>query len=334
MQNNDQTEGLIQTKRFSLRNLLSKKEFGSIVAIIVMSVVLTITTESFLSVSNLVNVARQISTLSIVAVGMTFVVITSGIDLSVGSNVAFSGMMLAFFLSKGAHPLLAIIVCLVAGSVVGFLNGFLVAYLKLPPFVATLGTYSSFRGFAMLVTNGWPITLNSNENTAWFYFLGGGKLFNFLPMQIVFMIIVLIIGSIILKKTVYGQHVYAAGGNERAAVLAGISVKTVILKAYTIIGFLCGLAALLTVAYVRTAEPTMAQGMELDVIASAVIGGCSLSGGEGGIVGAFLGAVTIGMLLNGLVLLGASPFIQKILIGAVIIMAVILSERVRKTGKK
>ena len=322
-----------QTK-FSIQKLFSKRESGSIVAIILMSVLLTITTNSFLSVSNLFNVFRQIATLSIAAVGMTFVVITGGIDLSVGSNIAVSGVTLAFLISKGVHPVIGIIAVLITGLIVGAINGWLVAYVKLPPFVATLGTYSSFRGLAMLITNGWPIVLTPTPGNEWFYFIGGGKIFDVIPMQAIIMLVVLIIGNIILRRTVYGQHLYAVGGNDRAAVLAGISVSSVKLRAYAILGALCGLAALLTVTYVRTAEPTLATNMELDVIAAAVIGGCSLSGGEGGILGSFLGAMTLGILLNGLVLLGASPFIQKIVIGLVIILAVILSERVRKTARK
>lgn len=313
-----------------LKRITSKKEAGSIFAILLMSIALSILTSSFFTASNLLNIARQISTLAIISVGMAIVAILGDIDLSVGSTFALCAVILAKLISDvDLNPLFAICLTLIVGMVCGAINGFLVAKLKLPAFVATLGTYSSLRGLAMVVTNGWPVSINP-EGIEWFFFLGGGELFKIIPMQAIIMAFVVIIFGFILHKTVFGYHVFAVGGNRRAAMLSGISADLVEFLAYVFIGFLCAISAILTVSYVSTAEPTVATGMELDVIASVVIGGCALSGGVGSILGALLGAVTIGVLLNGLILLGVSPFIQKVLIGIVIILAVLFSERVRR----
>lgn len=323
----------VKTER-SIKNILktitSKKEAGSIFAILLMSIALTILTPNFFTSSNLLNIARQISTLAIISVGMAIVAILGDIDLSVGSTFALCAVILAQLISNvELSPVLAIFLTLIIGMVCGAINGFLVAKLKLPAFVATLGTYSSLRGLAMVVTNGWPISVDP-EGIEWFFLLGGGKLFNTIPMQVIVMTIVVAIFAFVLHRTVYGYHVFAVGGNRRAAILSGISADLVEFLAYVFIGFLCAISAILTVSYVSTAEPTVATGMELDVIASVVIGGCALSGGVGSILGALLGAVTIGVLLNGLILLGVSPFVQKVLIGIVIILAVLFSERVRR----
>ncbi len=234
--------------------------------------------------------------------------------------------MSAMVLAGTDSPILAILTALAMGTAVGAANGFLVAYMRLPAFVVTMGMASMFRGIALVSTGGWPINLYITEGNEWFFFLGGGYIFNTIPMQAVVMLVVLIIGGILLRKTVFGNNIYAVGGNERAATLAGISTRKVKMMAYTILGFLAGIVGVLTASYVQSAQPTLAIDMEANVIAAAVIGGCALSGGEGSIPGTLMGSITIGVLLNGLTILGVSANYQKIGIGFVIIMAVILSE--------
>lgn len=305
------------------------REVGSVCAIVLLAVALTILSPYFLTVDNLLNVARQVSLNAIIAVGMTLVIITGEIDLSVGSVFGMSAIIMGMLLLAGCPPAIVILLGLAIGTAVGMLNGVLVTKVGIPSFVATLGALSICRGMALTLTGGWPKSLsNASGIPDWFYFLGGGKLLGLIPMQAVVMLFVIIVGYIVLHKMVIGYHLFAVGGNSRAATLYGISTSRVKVFAFAATGFLSALAGLLALSFVQSAEPNLGTGMELDVIACAVIGGVSLSGGRGSILGAFLGAVTIGILYNGLVLLGVSPFIQRIVIGTVVIGAVAVSEGV------
>lgn len=317
-----------------LHGFASSNGIAPLIAIILMVIYLSLATEQFTTSGNLMNVVRSISMYSIMAVGMTMVIIVAGIDLSVGSSLAVTSIVAAKLLASGGSPIVAIAGALLCGLLIGLLNGVLIAYLNLPAFVVTLGTQSFLRGIALVVTGGWPINLTSEINNSWFSFIGGGYLFGTISMQAVVMIIIMIFGAFTLKKTVFGHNLYAVGGNERAAQLAGIPTKKVIMMAYVILGVLCAVVGILYLSYVGAAQPTQGQNYETNVIAAAVIGGCAMSGGEGSMFGTLLGAVTIGILLNGLTLLGMSSDYQKIAIGIVIVASVIISERMKKSHKK
>jgi len=307
------------------QQLLTIKEIGLFFAICLMILALGLMEPRFLSLINILNVARQISLLCIIAVGMSYCLIAGEFDLSVGSNFGLSAVVLGLIITAGYHPILGIIVSLVVGTTIGVANGLLIAKVKIPSFVVTLGTLSVIRGVALLLTEGWPVSIYGNENIGeWFLFLGGGKAFGLIPMQAVFMAIILSLGFLTLHKSKIGYHLFCVGGNPQASMLYGISVANVKVFAFATTGFLSSLSGILAFSFIQTAEPNMGTLMELEVIAAAVIGGTKVGGGQGSVLGVLLGAMTIGILNNGLVLLGISPFVQKIVLGTVIIAAVFL----------
>ena len=313
------------------KELLKVREFGPLCAIIILAIGIGILEPRFFSVINLLNVARQISLLCIIAIGMSYCLIAGEFDLSVGSTFGISVVVSAMFMTHGFSPAVAILASLLAGSIIGTFNGVLIAKFASPSFVVTLGTMSIGRGLALTITNGWPVSLYGKNLPEWFFFLGGGRLFGVIPMQTIFMVACLTIGFFVLHKTKYGYHLFAVGGNPRAAMLYGIPVARVKILAFTSTGLLAAISGVLALSFVQTGEPNMGMLMELDVIAAAVIGGTSIGGGRGSILGVLLGAVTIGVLNNGLVMVGVSPFIQKIIMGAIVIIAVYFGERIVKT---
>ena len=311
-----------------LRRFFSARETGVFIALLLMCVFLTFTSENFLTVKNLLNVGRQISLLGIMAVGMTFVLISKEVDLSIGSTYAIVALGSGILLVQGFNLWLAILLGLILGGAIGFINGWLSTYGKLPSFITTLGMLSAVRGAALLITNGQPVTINasfgiSQDVIDQFYFMGQGLLFNIIPMQFVFLIIVMILGWLLLSKTTFGFQVYAVGGNEKAARVSGIKSFVVKIYSFIIMGILAGFAGILALAFLPSGQAgRTGVGLELDVIAATIIGGASLAGGEGTILGTLIGVLIIGVLRNGLVLLGISPFWQTTIIGLVIIRAV------------
>jgi ribose transport system permease protein len=261
------------------------------------------------------------------AIGMTFVLITSEVDLSIGSTYALSSMATGILIVDQWQLLPAILVGLAIGAFIGFLNGALSTFGKLPSFITTLGMLSVVRGVALLVTNGEPVTVNANSGSlpdvlAQFEFLGQGTFLG-LPMQLVFFIIVAILGWMLLSLTTYGFRVYAVGGGLKAARVSGIKVFAVKIWAFIIMGILSAVAGIVGLAFLPSAQAgRTGAGLELDVIAATIIGGASLAGGEGTMLGTVLGVLIIGVLRNGLILLGISPFWQMTIIGLVIIIAV------------
>jgi len=295
------------------------RQFGTLIGLFVLSIILWILTPYFLTVSNLLNIAQQTSINAIIAVGMTFVIITAGIDLSVGSIMAFSGVVLASALDAGLPMPIALILGLGVGLLCGLINGILITVGRLPPFISTLGMMSVARGAALLYTDGRPISGFSND----FRFLATGEILH-IPMPVIIMIVVYIIAHFMLTKTKLGRYTYAIGGNEEASVLSGIKVKFYKSAVYGLCGLLSGLAAIILTARLNSAQPIAGIMYELDAIAATVIGGTSLMGGEGRVVGTLIGALIMGVLRNGLNLLGVSSFIQQTVIGAVIILAVLV----------
>jgi len=295
------------------------RQFGTLAGLIGLGVVLWILTPHFLTVSNLLNVAQQTSINAIIAVGLTFVIISGGIDLSVGSIVAFSGVVLASLLQRELAFPLALGGGLAVGLLCGLVNGVLITYGKLPPFIATLGMMSVARGGALLFTDGRPISGFSES----FRQLATGEILH-IPVPVVLMAAVYAVAHFVLRRTKFGRYVYAIGGNEEAALLSGVRVRLYKTMVYGTGGLLSALAATVLTARLNSAQPIAGINYELDAIAATVIGGTSLMGGQGSVIGTLIGALIMGVLRNGLNLLGVSSFIQQVVIGAVIIVAVLM----------
>jgi ribose transport system permease protein len=322
-----------------------------LIGLLLLSIFFTIRSRYFLNVDNLLTVATQTAVIAIIAIGQTYVMITGGIDLSIGSNIAFcamvAGMMMPHDEFVGIQPnipvFFALIMGLLSGVAVGAANGAMIAFGRIPPFIATLGTMTIARGLALAMTQGYPITGLPGSFTALGtdYNFGLGSTYDpdlginviapgipKIPNIVVFMILAVFIFGFILQKTKWGRHVYAIGSNFEAARLSGVNTKRTLLMAYIFSGFLAALAGCLLAARTYSANPAAGDGYELDAVASSVIGGTSTMGGEGTGVGTFLGAFIIGILRNGLNLVGVNPFLQKIVIGLVIVGSVFL-DRVR-----
>ncbi|MFQ5770040.1 MAG: ABC transporter permease, partial [bacterium] len=278
--------------------------------------------------SNLLNVAQQTAINAIIAVGMTFVIITAGIDLSVGSVMAFAGVVLASSLRAGVPLPVALLIGLGVGLVSGLVNGMLITYGRLPPFISTLGMMSVARGAALLYTQGRPISGFSDD----FRYLATGELLH-IPLPVIIMVGVYGMAHFVLTRTKLGRYTYAIGGNEEAASLSGVNVIYYKSTVYGICGMLSGLAAIILTARLNSAQPIAGIMYELDAIAATVIGGTSLMGGEGTIFGTLIGALIMGVLKNGLNLLGVSSFIQQTVIGSVIIAAVLMDMALKKQRK-
>ena len=304
------------------------RQFGTLIGLLVLCTILWILSPFFLTVSNLLNIAQQTAINAIIAVGMTFVIITAGIDLSVGSMLAFSGVVLASVLKVDLPVPVAVLAGLTVGFVCGLVNGLLITIGRLPPFISTLGMMSVARGAALLYTKGRPVSGFSDS----FRFLASGEIMH-IPTPVIIMIVVYVIAHFVLTKTKLGRYTYAIGGNEEAALLSGVNVKFFKASVYGICGMLSGLAAVILTARLNSAQPIAGMMYELDAIAATVIGGTSLMGGEGTIFGTLIGALIMGVLRNGLNLLGVSSFIQQIVIGSVIIIAVLADMALKKQRK-
>ncbi len=292
---------------------------GPLVGLLFLCLILWIATPHFLTVSNLTNVAQQSSINAIISIGMTFVIITAGIDLSVGSVLAFVGVILASCLHAEIPLYLAISIALLIGTLAGAINGILISWGKLPPFIVTLGMMSVARGGALVLTGGRPIS-GFDES---FRELSNGT-FLLIPLPIWIMIVFYILAHFILTRTQFGRSTYAIGGNETATYLSGINVRFHKMMIYAISGLTCSLAAILLTSRLNSAQPLAGINYELDAIAATVIGGTSLMGGEGCISGTLVGALIIQVLRNGLNLLNVSSNFQNIVIGSVIVVAALL----------
>ncbi|MGD1031377.1 MAG: ABC transporter permease [Opitutaceae bacterium] len=295
------------------------RPFGTLAVLVVLGGIISVFTPYFLTVSNLLNVAQQTAINAVLAVGMTFVIISAGIDLSVGSILAFAGVVLAQALHAGWPLPLAVLAGLAVGAACGLVNGVLITLGRLPPFIATLGMMSVARGAALLVTGGRPVS----GFGASFRWLANGSVAA-VPATVVLMILVYLAAHFVLRRTKFGRYVYAVGGNEEAALLSGVPVVFCKISIYAACGALAGLAAVILTSRLNSAQPIAGLSYELDAIAATVIGGASLMGGEGSVLGTLVGALIMGVLRNGLNLLGVSSFVQQVFIGAVIISAVLL----------
>ncbi|MFV0426799.1 MAG: ABC transporter permease [Beutenbergiaceae bacterium] len=294
---------------------------GPLMSLIVLVVVLSFASPFFFTVQNLANVFQQISVLAIIALGATFVIISGGIDLSVGSVAALAGMVAGVTYSQLEFPMMAsLLLALLAGAIAGLINGALIVFGHVPPFVATLAMLSIARGVTLVISDGQPISGFSD----WFRQTTKVTVGEVLPVIVLFVLLIYLAGALYLKYRPGGRFIYAVGGNEEVARLAGINVRAVKLWIYVAAGLLAALGGLALTSRLNSAQPTAGEGLELDVIAAVVIGGTSLSGGVGKVSGTLIGALIIGVLRNGLNLLNVSSFWQAVVIGVVIAAAVMI----------
>jgi len=289
--------------------------------------------DTFLTADNFLNVLRRSSVNAIIAVGMTAIIISSGIDLSVGSMLALAGMGGGWTMLKlGGEPMtgtgmwIGTLVGLLVGTLCGLLNGLLITRLKLPPFIVTLGTMSAFRGIAYVVNDGQPY------NVTGYTYLGGGEI-ALVPVSVLLAVVIVILAVLVLRYTPLGRYTYAIGSNRDAAFHAGVNVDRNLTAIYTLSGLLVGVAAMIATSRTVSAQPTAGITLELDIIAAVVIGGASLAGGRGSILGTIIGTLLIGFLRNGCTLLGISTNVQLIVIGAIIIAAVAVDQMARARAK-
>lgn len=302
-------------------------EYFIFVIFMILVIVLTFLKPSFIQPSNLVNILKQASINGILAFGMMFVIIAGGFDMSVGSTVAFTGI-LAAMLGQGQYPLVVpLLVAMFAGLTVGIVNGIGVSVGDLPPFIMTLGTMTAVRGLALLVSKGKPVTGISPEYKA----IAAGSLLG-VPMLAVILVAVVAICSFVLAKTVYGRRVYACGGNLQAARVSGIDTTKIRISTFAIAGLLAGLCGFLMTSRVTIGQPTAAESYEMDAITACVVGGVSMSGGVGKPWGVVVGCLLITVIANGLDIMGVSSHWQKIVKGAIIVLAVLID--VKRKSKK
>jgi inositol transport system permease protein len=294
-----------------------------VIALVAISAVLSIARPVFLTPANLINVVRQISINGILAVGVTYVLLTGGVDLSLGSLVALTGVVAALFAHPGQYPtVMPVIMGVLAGAMCGAANGLMITWGRVAPFIVTLGMMTTARGLALVVSNGRPVSNLSKE----FNWLGGGDVAG-VPIPVVILLLVAAVSWAFLKNIRLGRYIYAVGGNENAARASGINVGAVKLFAYTVCGTLAGLAGVVLASRITTGQPNAGVGYELDAIAAVVIGGTSLTGGVGGVGGTILGALLMGVINNGLDLLNVSSYFQQIVRGLIIVGAVWLDKQ-------
>lgn len=295
-----------------------RPEFTLALALVILMAVLSLANGNFLNVANLVNLVRQISINGILAVGVTYVLLTGGVDLSLGSVVALSGVAAASFAHPGAHFIIVpVAMGIAAGAACGAVNGVIVTRGRVAPFIATLGMMTIARGLALLLSDGRPVS----DLSIVFTRIGSGAVAS-VPVPILIFAAVAILSAIFLGNMRMGRYIYAVGGNEQAARASGVHVRTVKMAAYSLCGALTGLAGVVLASRITTGQPNAGVGYELDAIAAAVIGGTSLSGGTGGVGGTVLGALLIGVIDNGLDLLDVSSYYQQVVKGIIIVGAV------------
>jgi ribose transport system permease protein len=309
----------------SWRDIVGRQEFGVFLILAAMVAFLSISTDTFLTSTNIFNILRAFSWIAISAFGQCMVIITAGIDLSVGSVMGISGLASAMLLVRGVPVPLAVAGGLLTGLVIGFLNGLMITKGKLPPFIATLGSLLMARGLCYGLTGGWPVRdLPQSFRTLGQYdipFAGVG-----VPLPLVFTVLLAILVSLFLIRTVWGYRIYAVGGNETAAGLSGINTHRTKIMVYSLCSLLTAVGGVLMTARLGVAAPTAGTAYELDVIAAVVVGGTSLMGGEGTILGTLIGASIMGVLRNGLVLMGVSAYWLQAVQGFVIVVAIMLDQ--------
>lgn len=303
--------------------------YRSVFILLIICIFAAILSPSFLSITNLFNVFKQITVAAIVGCGMTFVILTGGIDLSVGSILGLAGVLAAGILASTGNAPLAILVAIVVGLGCGFANGFFVSFFGIPPFISTLGMMTLLRGCILVYTKGSPIPIQSD----FYKFFGKGSIAG-VPVPVIILIIIYVIAHYVLSQTSYGRSVYAFGGNREATRLSGISIKLTEWIVYVINGLMCGIAGVVLTARLGSAQSTSGTGIEMDAIAAVILGGTSLSGGVGYIFPTVIGAMIMGIIDNILTLMNVNPHATNIVKGAVILIAVIVDKKVKDLSAK
>jgi len=323
------TEAVAQARKTAWRNVIGRPEFGVFLILLVMTMGLSVYTDTFLTSTNIFNILRAFSWIAISAFGQSMAIITNGIDLSVGSVMGLSGLATAMLLAQGVNVPVAVLGGLLTGLIAGLLNGLMITKGKLPPFIATLGMLLMARGLCYGLTGGWPVRdLPQTFRNLGQYdvpIAGMG-----VPLPLIFLLVIGVIMSIFLGRTVWGYRIYALGGNETATALSGINTNRVKIMVYSLGGFLTAIGGVLMTARLGVASPTAGSGYELDVIAAAVVGGTSMRGGEGTILGVLIGAAIMQVLRNGLVLMGVSAYWLQAVQGLVIVVAIMLDQLRRR----
>ncbi|ONC30307.1 sugar ABC transporter permease [Burkholderia pseudomallei] len=309
----------------ALAALRRSTTFYPLVGLVAVCVAMVFASDSFLSAANLENVLRQVSINAIIGVGMTCVILTGGIDLSVGSVMALSGTLAAGLLVAGANGAAALAAGIGVGVALGAANGLFVAFAGMPPIIVTLATMGIARGLALIYTGGYPI----DGLPDWVRFFGSGKVLG-VQMPVLTMLAVYALAWLMLERMPFGRYVYAIGGNEHATRLSGVRVSRVKLAVYTFAGLTSALAALVLTGRLMSGQPNAGGGFELDAIAAVVMGGTSIAGGRGSIVGTLVGALLLGVLNNGLNMIGVTPYVQNVIKGAIILLAIYIG-RERRT---
>ncbi|WP_277185303.1 ABC transporter permease [Caballeronia sp. BR00000012568055] len=313
-----------------VRACLRIRELNVLSVLILVGLVISLFSPYFLTTNNLMGVFRSFSLVALMSIGMMLVIITGGIDLSVGSVMGLSSLITALAFQHGLGAFVAIVCGLAVGLMVGAFNGFMITWIQLPPFIATLGTLSIGRGLMYIITKGVPVTPDVPDA---FTFIGQGYI-GFVPFPVVILLAMTVIFSIVMRQTRFGRHVYATGGNEVAARLSGVRTARVKFAVYVLSALIASMAGVIAFSRFVSAEPASGFGAELDVIAAAAIGGASLSGGAGSVEGAIIGAALAGIITNGVVLLNIDTYAQQAITGCVILIAVSIDIwRVRRKGR-
>ena len=310
------------------RSILHNNQVTLVLVLVAICVVLSFATEHFASLLNASAILTQMAINGILAVGMTFCIITAGIDLSVGSVLSLSGVVMAVCLRAGFHPLPAALLTMLAGIACGTLTGLFVAKGKLPPFIATLGMMSIAQGTALMITEGRPITGVLTSIVPF----GSGKV-GFVPNSWLIMTACFVVAHFVLNQTRMGRYLYTIGGNEEAARLSGVNIPLYKASAFVVSGLCAAIAGIIMAGRLNSAEPTAGTGQELDAIAAVIIGGTSMSGGEGKIVGSFIGALLMSVIRNGMIQLGVGSYPQQVIIGSIIVL-VVMADTLSKDRKK
>lgn len=317
----------------SKRASINLQKYGVIIAFIVLIVLFSTASSQFFTTDNMWTILRQASVNGLIAFGMTLVILTAGIDLSVGSTLALSGALFAGMVVNLHVPIpIAIVIALFFGLLLGLVSGFLVGKAKLQPFIATLVTLTIYRGLTLIYTEGRPISNLTSDEYAMsgvLEFIGRGSIFG-IPVPVIILFIAFVMFYILLNKTVMGRKIYAVGSNEKTARLSGINTVRVKMFVYAVAGVMSALAALILVSRLNSAQPTLGMGYELDAIAAVAIGGTSMQGGRGKITGTLLGVLIIAVLSNGMNILGVSSYFQDVVKGIVILIAVLADRKASK----
>ncbi|MDO9547291.1 MAG: ABC transporter permease [Pelolinea sp.] len=321
------------------------KKYGIALVFVLICAIFTAFRPNFINPNNLIEILRQVSFYGIVAVGMTFCLLTGGIDLSVGSNVGLALIVCAVFMAAkpispdltggtNINPIIGAVLGILVSTGVGFFNGALINEINIPPLIVTLGMLEVIRGVVYVMTGAMPIYEGFED---YFRFLGQGSI-GPIPVPVIIFLVIMAVGWIVLNKTVYGRYVYCLGGNAEVARLSGIDIKKIRYSVYVISGFLCGITGIILLSRLNSGQPRAAMGYEMEVVTACVLGGVSIAGGEGKLMGVFFGVLIMGILFNGLIQMNLSEFYQMIIKGAVLLMAVGLdtmsNARKRKLSEK